>query len=165
MRKFLTTACALVLSGAISVGALGAAQAQQFARPSVPAATQTTDGIVNVQFRDNYYDRGGSRYYRGDRHWRGDRGWRGDRYWRGDRRWDRGRYYRDRRGDALAAGAAGLVTGAIIGGIVANQQPRRVIRSGGGHTDWCYNRYRSYRASDNTYQPYNGPRRQCVSPY
>ncbi|MGV3652562.1 MAG: BA14K family protein, partial [Devosia sp.] len=26
-------------------------------------------------------------------------------------------------------------------------------------------RYRSYRASDNTFQPYNGPRQQCVSPY
>jgi hypothetical protein len=36
---------------------------------------------------------------------------------------------------------------------------------GGDHTGWCYNRYKSYRASDNTYQPYNGPRRQCNSPY
>jgi hypothetical protein len=45
---------------------------------------------------------------------------------------------------------------------------RRVYRSGrlsGAHVEWCYNRYRSYRAWDNTYQPYNGPRRQCVSPY
>ncbi|HEV7434516.1 MAG TPA: BA14K family protein, partial [Pseudorhizobium sp.] len=25
--------------------------------------------------------------------------------------------------------------------------------------------YRSYRASDNTFQPYNGPRRSCRSPY
>ena len=33
------------------------------------------------------------------------------------------------------------------------------------HIDWCYSNYRSYRASDNTFQPYNGPRRQCVSPY
>jgi hypothetical protein len=36
---------------------------------------------------------------------------------------------------------------------------------GGDHTGWCYSRYKSYRASDNTYQPYNGPRRQCNSPY
>lgn len=35
----------------------------------------------------------------------------------------------------------------------------------GGHVQWCYNRYRSYRSSDNTFQPNNGPRRQCVSPY
>ena len=33
------------------------------------------------------------------------------------------------------------------------------------HAQWCYGRYRSYRASDNTFQPYNGPRQQCQSPY
>lgn len=33
------------------------------------------------------------------------------------------------------------------------------------HVRWCHNRYRSYRSSDNTFQPYNGPRRACVSPY
>ena len=33
------------------------------------------------------------------------------------------------------------------------------------HVAWCYDRYRSYRAWDNTFQPYNGPRRQCWSPY
>lgn len=33
------------------------------------------------------------------------------------------------------------------------------------HYDWCYNRYRSYRAGDNTFQPYNGPRRPCYSPF
>lgn len=45
--------------------------------------------------------------------------------------------------------------------------PRRVYRSTGGsaHVNWCYNRYRSYRAWDNTFQPYNGPRQQCWSPY
>ncbi|WEZ85389.1 BA14K family protein (plasmid) [Rhizobium sp. 32-5/1] len=30
---------------------------------------------------------------------------------------------------------------------------------------WCANRYRSYRASDNTYQPYSGGRRQCEPPF
>lgn len=33
------------------------------------------------------------------------------------------------------------------------------------HINWCHNRYKSYRAWDNTYQPYHGPRRQCWSPY
>lgn len=33
------------------------------------------------------------------------------------------------------------------------------------HAQWCFSRYRSYRASDNTFQPYNGPRLQCRSPY
>lgn len=29
---------------------------------------------------------------------------------------------------------------------------------------WCAARYRSYRAEDNTYQPYDGPRRRCDPP-
>jgi hypothetical protein len=33
------------------------------------------------------------------------------------------------------------------------------------HVSWCASRYKSYRASDNTFQPYNGPRRTCASPY
>ena len=33
------------------------------------------------------------------------------------------------------------------------------------HYAYCSNRYRSYRASDNTFQPYHGPRRACRSPY
>lgn len=33
------------------------------------------------------------------------------------------------------------------------------------HVEWCYDRYRSYRHWDNTFQPYHGPRRQCYSPY
>ena len=33
------------------------------------------------------------------------------------------------------------------------------------HTQWCYAHYKSYRASDNSFQPYSGPRQQCVSPY
>jgi len=55
-----------------------------------------------------------------------------------------------------------------VGGAIANDPPPRRYRGGGmsgAHVDWCYDRWRSYRASDNTYQPNNGPRRQCVSPY
>lgn len=46
-------------------------------------------------------------------------------------------------------------------------QPRRYYRQrlGSAHVAWCYDRWRSYRAWDNTYQPYYGPRRQCWSPY
>jgi hypothetical protein len=71
-------------------------------------------------------------------------------------------YYRDYDNDGAGV-VGGLIAGAIIGGIAAN-----AFGNGGGgsaHVRWCYNHYRSYRASDNTYQPYNGPRRQCVSPY
>jgi hypothetical protein len=45
-------------------------------------------------------------------------------------------------------------------------QPRRYYRRAtSAHIRWCYNRYRSYREWDNTFQPYHGPRRQCWSPY
>ena len=33
------------------------------------------------------------------------------------------------------------------------------------HVDWCYGRFKTYNAYDNTYQPYGGPRQQCWSPY
>ena len=38
-------------------------------------------------------------------------------------------------------------------------------RLSAAHVRWCYDRYRSYRAYDNTFQPYHGPRRPCISPY
>lgn len=56
---------------------------------------------------------------------------------------------------------AAFAAGAIIGGAMQQSQPSY----GNSHTSWCANRWRSYRAYDNTYQPYNGPRAQCVSPY
>lgn len=33
------------------------------------------------------------------------------------------------------------------------------------HIRWCSERYRSYRSTDNTYQPYVGPRTSCNSPF
>ena len=33
------------------------------------------------------------------------------------------------------------------------------------HVGWCHDRWRSYRSSDNSYQPFHGPRRQCRSPF
>lgn len=57
---------------------------------------------------------------------------------------------------------AAFGAGALIGGAMQQAQPSY---SGNSHTSWCANRWRSYRAYDNTYQPNSGPRRQCVSPY
>jgi hypothetical protein len=34
-----------------------------------------------------------------------------------------------------------------------------------GVAAWCSERYKSYRAADNTYQPYSGTRRQCEPPF
>lgn len=134
------------------------------------------------------FNRGwGGDNWRGN-NWRG-RDWRVDRRmdrrdWRADRRYDRRGYrkwrgyrgypyyrsgYREYNGwwYPLGAFAAGAVIGSVINNGYYNNGYDNGAYSGGGssHTQWCYNRYRSYRAYDNTFQPYNGPRRQCYSPY
>jgi len=50
---------------------------------------------------------------------------------------------------------------------VDNQQPQYADSATvGAHLEWCFNRYRSYRVEDNSYQPSGGgPRRECRSPY
>jgi hypothetical protein len=73
-----------------------------------------------------------------------------------------------RRNDGWWFPAAAFTTGVVIG--AAANQSRPVYRSSSPsrnsrHVSWCMNRFRSYRASDNTFQPYSGPRRQCSSPY
>jgi hypothetical protein len=142
--------------GMVSVGPMPA-----YSAPLTPLSIETgSTNVDQVQYRRYREDR-----WRGDR-WRRDR-WRGDRY-RGDRYWYRGyRGYDYRRpGYRYYNGAwfplAAFGTGLVIGNAIA---PRPVYRAGSAHTRWCYDRYRSYRAYDNTYQPNNGPRRQCVSPY
>ena len=49
---------------------------------------------------------------------------------------------------------------------VASHRPDvRYGAAASAHVEWCYARYRSYRASDNTFQPFRGLRKQCWSPY
>ncbi|HEX2146131.1 MAG TPA: BA14K family protein, partial [Pseudorhizobium sp.] len=82
------------------------------------------------------------------------RGHRGSReYRRGYRRHNDGWWY------PLAAFGAG----AIIGGAINNQPRAQGLPS--RHVQWCADRYRTYRASDNTYVPRVGVRAQCRSPY
>ncbi|MDR6632791.1 hypothetical protein J2X72_001575 [Phyllobacterium sp. 1468] len=151
---------------AMSAGLTSVGPIPAFSAPLAPLSIETTSANVEqVQYRRHYRgDRNwnGNRYYRGDRYYRGGRYYGGDRYWyRGHRGYN---YYRP--GYRYYNGAwfplAAFGTGVIVGSAIA---PRPVYRTGSAHTQWCYNRYRSYRAYDNTYQPNNGPRRQCVSPY
>lgn len=103
----------------------------------------------------------GGRSFRGGRSYRG-RGWRGGRYYRG-RGWRGGRYYRGRGGRYWYGGrwwGPGIVAGTaalIIGGSIAASQSRYNDR-----WERCADRFRSFRWSDGTYQPYGGvPRRLC----
>jgi len=115
---------------------------------------------------------GGGRTFRGG-NWNGNRAWRGNGNWNG-RHWKGGHghyghhhdYDDDDFGVVIGLGlpllGLGLGYGGY-GGYYNGYYPRRYY--GNGHEQWCYSRYRSYRAWDNTFQPYNGPRRQCHSPY
>lgn len=42
---------------------------------------------------------------------------------------------------------------------------RPLVQADNSHVNWCLQRYRSYSVADNSYQPYNGPRRVCESPF
>ncbi|MEZ2330782.1 BA14K family protein [Mesorhizobium sp. RCC_202] len=153
MNKIVTGIMATTLSVSFAAAAaVPAGAAQVF----VPQASPATSNIQNV--RDL------SDWRRG--HWRGGRNFSrddGGAYWNGHHGYRNWRHGYRRHGDywfPLAAfGAGALITGAII-----NSENNRVYR-GNSHVQWCYDRYRSYRASDNTFQPYNGPRQQCMSPY
>lgn len=68
----------------------------------------------------------------------------------------RGYYYRRDNGSALAAGALGLATGAIIGGVLS-QQAAPVNRT----VAYCAQRYRSYDPASGTYLGYDGRRHRC----
>lgn len=175
MRKIMSGFIALAM--ALPLGMTGNASALPRVETSVPSAVQQVQ-INQGQFPGSFHD---GRFGR----WSGDfdRRWdRRGRYYRDDRRFvhrDRGGYYRGHRGyrdyrpgyrrynDGFWYPAAAFITGAIVGGAIASQPAPRVRYRGysSAHVQWCYDRYRSYRASDNTFQPYNGPRRACRSPY
>jgi len=165
MRKLFTTLCAAALSTSfVAVSFAPAIAAPAF----VPAAPAASSDVIKVQGRENWrqdFNRPGPpRIMR--RNFRGPPGPppRGDFYHNGHRGY---RDYRPgyRRYNGLWFPGAAFITGAIIGGALANEGRVERRYSGDAHTSWCYDRYRSYRASDNTFQPYNGPRKQCRSPY
>lgn len=175
MKKFLSGLCATTLALSFAAASVVPASAMQPFMPKIEAAPSS---VIKVQLRDQYDQRFLPRYQRRDmrdardfrrdgrdvRRMRDGIERRGDSYyWRGHRGYrNYRRGYREYNGFWFPSAA--FIAGAIVGGALNNSQP--VYRGGGNaHVQWCYDRYRSYRASDNTYQPYNGPRRQCQSPY
>lgn len=128
---------------------------------------QTRAQIEEMQ-QPGYYPRhlrGDRRYYRQPRNYVRNDFYQQDGYYyyRGHRGYRHARPgYRHYNGFWFPAGA--FIAGAIIGNAIVNSGPA-YYNGGNAHVRWCYNRYRSYRAYDNTFQPYHGPRRQCYSPY
>lgn len=83
-------------------------------------------------------------------------------YWHGHRGYSHQRPGYRRHSDGFWYPLAAFGLGAVVGGAIASPAP---AYGGDAHVQWCYDHYRSYRASDNTFQPYVGPRKACVSPY
>jgi hypothetical protein len=161
MKTLRSKICVTALAAAMAMSGVAPLVAAPMVKPGVP---QVTSDVEQIQHR-NPGNRGDARrHYRGGgNHFRRD----------GNRAWYRGhpgyRHYRPgyREYNGFWFPAAAFLAGAAISGALANQNPPPPpdYRAGGSHEQWCYNRYRSYRAYDNTFQPYNGPRRQCRSPY
>ncbi|MBL4917642.1 BA14K family protein [Szabonella alba] len=169
MKLFTSTLAAVVLSlTPITVAPANAAPVAPLALTgSIGELTLQAD-LVEVQQRRGYRDNRDRRRF--DRRDRGRHGF--DNRHRRPPVHHRPRREADRdRGPDLGS----ALIGAIIGGVLVDQfnrpQPVQVPQGNAGrylsqnHVNWCHDRWRSYRASDNSYQPYNGPRRVCSSPY
>jgi hypothetical protein len=146
MKKIMSGLMATAISATFAVSGIAPSAAAPVYIPTAKVA-QTTD-VVDVRHRK--WHRNGFRRDRGNVYYNGHRGYR-----------ERRRGYRQYNGFWFPLGA--FAAGAIIGGALNNNN--NVYRGGNAHVQWCYDRYRSYRASDNTFQPYHGPRQQCYSPY
>ncbi|MEO5759375.1 MAG: BA14K family protein [Mesorhizobium sp.] len=166
MNKIISGLMAATLSVSFAAAAAVPVNAAPIPLPMAPAASPEMSGLQLVENRNGDLQGGNFQWRKrggNSRDWNRGRNYDRGAYWNGHRGYRDYRPGYRRHGDnwfPLAAFAAGaLVTGAII-----NNNQNRVYQ-GNSHVQWCYDQYRSYRASDNTFQPYNGPRQQCRSPY
>ena len=173
MKTLLSKLCATALAASfVTASAVPLSAAPMMApRPAVAIADHVAaPNVVQVQYNDR------ERWIR--RHMRRDRDWDRRSYRRGYYRSNGVAYYNGYRGyryhrpgyrryNDFWFPATAFIAGALVGGAIATPAPRVIVPRGlsSAHVEWCYNRYRSYRASDNTFQPYNGPRQPCYSPY
>lgn len=153
MHSLFKTVSVASIAAIMSLSSLTAASAAMpLPAVAVPLASQQASGVEQVQFRNDRRER---------RIWRerGRHGWYGGH--RGYRDYRRG--YR-RHSDGFWYPLAAFGAGAIIGGAIGSAQ-RPAYAGSGSHVQWCASRYRTYRASDNTYVPRAGVRAYCNSPY
>lgn len=169
MKVLISTLCAAVFSlSPVVAGQASAASLTPLVLNSAAPKTSAQEDLVQIQHRNRYQNnrRGADRRHphrRGYDH-------------RGRRIHPDAPTPRPRGRSSGSSGPdlGSAIVGAIVGGVIVNQlhsgqQQSAPAHSGGylshSHIDWCHNRWRSYRVTDNSYQPYNGPRRVCVSPY
>jgi hypothetical protein len=147
MKRFIAAACAATMA----FTTLGAFTFAASAAP-LPRLEAAHGDVQTVQYRSDRRDRRDRFERRRDGHhyYNGHRGFR-----------DRRAGYRQYNGYWFPPTA--FIAGAIVGGSIAN--PPRATRLSDRHVRWCSDRYRSYRVSDNTFQPNRGPRQICRSPY
>lgn len=143
MRKLSNGLCALLALTFATASAAPGTAAPMYT-PKAPVASGDVDQVQYRRIPRNRVERRGGRVF-----YNGQRGYV-------ERRPGYRRY------NGFWFPAAAFIAGAIVGGAL-NDQPR--MRSGSAHMRWCENRWRSYRAYDNTYQPSYGSRRECISPY
>lgn len=142
-----TVGLALGLAAMAPAHAAGPANAASNARAALaPLSVQAVDAEVQL-IHDH-------------RRWRGDR-----RHWHRDRRHRPGHRHHYRSGPSFSFHFGPPPRYHAPPPRYRHAPPRHAYRLPASHVRWCHNRYRSYRASDNTFQPYHGPRRQCRSPY
>jgi hypothetical protein len=149
MRLF-TSKISAGLAFAIAATSFAPAMAAPIYQPNSPAVSSDVVQVQSRHYDNRRFDnrnrferRGNTAYFNGKRGYRHQR-----------------RGYREHNGFWFPAGA--FIAGAIIGGAIAND---RGNSNGSAHVDWCYDRWMSYRAWDNTYQPSRGSRQLCYSPY
>jgi hypothetical protein len=148
MKRLSLSITALALSGAFAISSIVPAAAMPVIQPQVK---QSSD----VETVATHHSRKWIKHHH--RGWRGHYVRRGHHYWHGHRGY---RYYRPgyRRYHGFWFPPAAFAAGVVIGTTIHHH------RRGSAHVRWCRNHYISYRVSDDTYQPYHGPRRRCISP-
>lgn len=162
MRKMLVAAFAASVLGIVSGAATAAPLPAQ--TPAQLGLSQGDALIDKAQYRRRVYrtDRFGrpvvvDRYY-------GRRGYYARPGYYGRRGYYGRPYRRIDPGAAAAAGIAGLATGAIIGGALANQQQALPRTADPDYIAYCSRKYRSFDPASGTYLGYDGERHACQYP-
>jgi hypothetical protein len=151
MKNLKIGLCATAVAMAVAAGSMTTASAASWRIPATAPGVSDVQQINHLRERrrhDRFERRGDHAYYRGHRGYRHKR-----------------RGYREYYGYWFPAAA--FIGGVIVGNMIGPDR-RPIYRHDdnyGLHVAWCDDHYRSYRVSDDTFQPYHGPRRRCNSPY